>query len=220
MKTIITTSLIGAIALAMPATAEETKACASCASCSKAKAPAKQANPLLTQVSEKISAKPSTAADVVKQAIIQSKADAELVLQIVKVAVTAAPEQAEAIRKVAIALAPDVKKEVEIMIAAVLNGDEVAAADSVKAARDKKKNAGNEPEGREPGKNTVWLTNRGALQEGNTDTNDLPSKVQNTAISPNVNHNQGTAVRGGSTVVIRPPVVPPPTTPITPPVIP
>ena len=145
------------------------------------------------------------AGEVVKQTIIKTKADKDLVLQIVKVAVLAAPEEAEEILKVIAAIAPDAKDEAEVVVASVLQGDQVAQnSDAANAARDANANAGNEPEGREPQKNTVWLTNWGALFEGNLDSNSLPSFVQNTGISPNVNHNQGAIVRGGSTVVIRP----------------
>ncbi len=202
MKVTTISSLLGALAIALPAVADQAEPLTKT---TKAEVPAKESSPLLTQISKQIEAKPSTAAEVVKQAIITSKADAELVLQIVKAAILAAPEQAEAVRKVALALAPDAQKEIEIVILSVLKGDQVAAAsDKAKAARDLAKNASNEPEGREPAKNTVWLTNRGALQEGNTELNTLRSKIQNTATSPNKNHNTGANVRGGTTVIIRP----------------
>ena len=211
MKAILTPSVLATIALALPATASEASELTQADARVSASAGASTA--LLNQVSQKINEKPSTAAEVVKQAILQTKASAELVLQIVKVAVLAAPEQAEAIRKVAIALAPDAEKEVEVLIASVLQGDQVAAnTDAVNAARDGKQNASNEPEGKERKKNTVWLTNRGAIDDGVTDANSLPSKVQDTAFSPNVNHNQGANVRGGTTVIIRPQ----PTTPTPP----
>ena len=201
MKAIITTSLLGALVLAVPAVAQKAEQKVETQACVKAN------DALLAQVSEKITAKPSTAAEVVKQTIIQSKANAELVLQIVKTAVTAAPEQAEAIRKVALALAPDAEKEVEIVIASVLQGDQVAAFEQGAA------NAGDEPAGdKKP--NKVWLSNYGALVEG-TDgnlVNSIASHVQNTAQSPNANHNQGASVRGGTTVIIRPD----PTTPVVP----
>lgn len=149
-------------------------------------------------VSKQVADKPSEAGNIVKQAIIQVKASDALVLQIVKAAVIEAPDQAEAIRKVAITLAPDAEAEIEIVIASVLQGDQVAAENS--------KNAGHEPEGKEPIKNTVWLTNYGALTEGSDGTivNTLSSKVQNTAKSPNANHNAGATVSGGSTVILLP----------------
>jgi len=214
MKNIITTGILATIAMVLPATANEVAQPAKADACTVSSADANTA--LIQQVSDQISAKPETAGEVVKQAILQSKAGAELVLQIVKAAVLAAPEQAEVIRKVALALAPDAEKDIEVLIASLLEGDQVAAAsDAANAARDQNKNASNEPEGREPAKNTVWLTNYGALFDGVTDANSLPSKVQDTAISPNVNHNQGAIVRGGTTVVIRP-VRPPATTPTPP----
>ena len=203
MKTIITVSFAGALMLAATAAAKpastDSKPIQSSAS-------VEVHQELLNLVSQKIKAEPSTAAQVVKQAIIESKADAELVLQIVKSAVLAAPDQADAVAKVALALAPDVQKEVQIVITSVLEGDQVAQAGSDRAnmAADAKKNAAKEPEGRAPEKNTVWLTNRGAFNDGYVDLNSLPSKVQDTAVSPNVNHNQGAFIQGGVLVVIRP----------------
>ena len=194
-STTIITSLLGAIALALPATAEQTAAAANTA--------------VIQQVSQQINARPSTAGEVVKEAIIKTKASSELVLQIVKAAVIAAPEQAEDIRKVAVALAPDSEEEIQIVIASVLQGDQVAAenTDQVNAALDKKDDASIEPKGTEPQKNVVWLTNKGALQEGNRPTNQLPTKVQNTAVSQNQNHNTGGRTQGagpnGGTVNVK-----------------
>ena len=211
MKSILTTSFAGAIALALPAVAQQQvlqqEECSKIQVCADANAT------VLKQVKDKVAAQPTKAAEVVKQTIIQTKADKDFVLQIAKVAVLTAPEQAEPVRKVIIALAPDAEKEVEVVIASVLQGDQVAqSSDAANAARDTNANAGNEPEGREPKKNTVWLTNWGALFEGYLESNTLPSFVQNTGISPNVNHNQGANTRGGTTVVIRPN----PTTPVVP----
>jgi len=172
---------------------------------------------LLEQVSKDVTANPKQAGEIVKQAIIQSKADTLLVAKIVKAAVQAAPEQAEVIRKYALAVAPDAKKEVEAMIAAVLMGDEVAGkyadvksdkysdveSDKYSDVPKETADAGDEPEGSDPENNTVWLTNEGSLRQGGH-PNPLSSRTPNTGDSPNWNHNRDGVIRGGGTVIIRP----------------
>ena len=186
--------------MALPAIADKPADCSKADACITQVADANVA--IIKQVSEKVSVQPSTAAEIVKQAILDAKASDELVLQIVKAAVVAAPEQAEAVHKVAAALAPDAEAEIEVVIASVLQGDQVADAS--------KPNAGDEPEGDEPGKNDVFLTNKGIHKDGATGKgfNGLATKVHGTVFSNNKHHNTGgmshSGGHGGGTVVVIP----------------
>lgn len=205
--TLITSPLVLLLAMAVPALAEPA------AKPQQVAQPSDQNAALLQQVSQDVTANPKQAGEIVKQAIIASKADALLVARIVRSAVLAAPEQAEVIRKYALAVAPDAEKEVLAAIAAVLMGDQVAGkyadvqSDKYSDVETDTADAGDEPEGREPEKNTVWLTNHGSLRQGGN-PNPLSSRTPNTGDSPNSNHNQGGVIEGGGTVVIVPPTSP------------
>ena len=167
---------------------------------------------IVEQVAKDVAASPKKAGEIVKAAILKSKADAVTVAQIVKVAVLAAPEQTEMICKCAFAVAPDAQKEIKLMLAALDKGDQVAGTSTVVPKEpvhkklDKKKNASNEPEGDREDENVVWLDNKGAAHQGGQG-NPLDSWTQNTANSPNVNHNQFGLIEGGGTVVGGVPIV-------------
>jgi len=199
MKKIIASTLVGFLAVALPAVANETSKAVVVAEVGPHAA-------LLKQVSQDVASAPIQAGEIVKNAIIRSKADIVLVTQIVRVAVSVAPEQAENILKHALAVAPDAKKEVEIIIAAVLQGDEVAAlnSDAANKARDGKRDASFQPEGVRIEDNVVWLDNFGALREGKLGSNPLNSWTQNTGASPNAFHNAGGVIEGGTTIIVRP----------------
>lgn len=168
---------------------------------------------LLQQVSQDVTANPKQAGEIVKQAIIESKADSLLVARIVRSAVLAAPQQAHVIRKYALAVAPDAEKEVVAAIAAALMGDQVAGkyadvqSDKYSDVESETADAGDEPEGSSPEQNTVWLTNHGSLRQGGN-PNPFNSQTPNTGESPNWNHNHGGVIEGGGTVVIVPPTSP------------
>lgn len=219
MKTITTISLAGALAFALPIQAQQADAQTQ----TNSDAPLSTAQ-LLEGVAGQINDNPSEAGNVVRQAITQSKADTVLVLQIVKAAVLAAPEQAEAISTVAVALAPDAESEIQELIASLLLSYQVAETEFT---------GSDEPEGLNPQQNTVFDSNFANFRQGAngsdesgvtqvltstggnfsfTMNNSLISRVQNTNNSPNANHNQGANANGGTTVVINPPA----TTPITP----
>ncbi len=82
---------------------------------------------LIEQVTKDVEAAPEKAAEIVKKAIEDSKADAQLVAQIVKAAILASPDQIHEIYCAALAVAPDSATMTNLMIVAMLNGDEVAA---------------------------------------------------------------------------------------------
>lgn len=154
-------------------------------------------------VAKQVAADPSRAGEIVKAAIISHKADAALIVQIVKAAVTAAADQADSVRACAIAVAPDARPEIEALIAALLKGDQVAATAATRKKLDENANATNEPEGDSPQKNQVWLGNKAPyLYDGRV--NPLRSFTANTENSPNAYHNQTGVIRGGGTVVVRP----------------
>lgn len=204
---LITSPLVLLLAMAVPAPAEPA------AKPQQVVQPTDQNAALLQQVSQDVTANPKQAGEIVKQAIIASKADSVLVARIVRSAVMAAPEQADVIRKYALAVAPDAEKEVLAAIAAVLMGDQVAGkyadvkSDKYSDVETDTADAGDEPEGREPEKNTVWLTNTGSLRQGGN-PNPLSSHTPNTGYSPSWNHNQGGVIVGGGTVVVVPPTSP------------
>lgn len=213
MKAINTFSLIGAIALAMPAAAEEPNAnivdginSSSNNHDAEGVASADLNNPLLIQVTQKISADPSAAAEVVKQAIIQSKADADTVIQIVAAAVTAAPESAESIRKVAVALAPDAASDVKMVISAVLSGDQVAA---FSFRRGRGRSASMEPSGASPQSNAVWLSPRAAFASpgfARVVAARIVARVLSVISGNSPGGGGGSVSIGPITIIIRPPV--------------
>ena len=214
MKAINTFSLIGAIALAMPAAAEEPNAnivdginsSSSNNHDAEGVASADLNNPLLIQVTQKISADPSAAAEVVKQAIIQSKADADTVIQIVAAAVTAAPECADSIRKVAVALAPDVASDVKMVISAVLSGDQVAA---FSFRRGRGRSASMEPSGASPQSNAVWLSPRAAFASpgfARVVAARIVARVLSVISGNSPGGGGGSVSIGPITIIIRPPV--------------
>lgn len=204
MKTLsFIASIAGLLVMAVPALAEPVNGTI------ERDQPVANTDALLKQVSQDVASKPKQAGEIVKQAILNAKADKVLVAQIVQVAVLAAPEQAEVIRKYALAVAPDAEKEVTAMIAAVLMGDQVAGkyadveSDKYSDVEKDTADAGDEPEGSDPENNTVWLTNHGSLRQGGN-PNPLSSKTPNTSDSPNSNHNRGGVTEGGGTVIVDP----------------
>lgn len=86
--------------------------------------------PIIEQVSKDVKASPEKAAEIVKNAILDSKADPLLVAQIMRAAMLAAPDQVSSIYSMVIAVAPDSMGIVNLMVAAISNGDEVAALSS------------------------------------------------------------------------------------------
>lgn len=86
--------------------------------------------PIVDQVTKDVKASPEKAAEIVKKAILDSKADPLLVAQIMRAAMLAAPDQVGSIYSMVIAVAPDSMSIVNLMVAAISNGDEVAALNS------------------------------------------------------------------------------------------
>lgn len=81
---------------------------------------------ILETVAKQVAANETCAGDVVKAAIIASKADKQLVAQIVETAVTAAPKQLETIAKTAIAFASDVHTEIATVLQRIDSGQGTA----------------------------------------------------------------------------------------------
>jgi len=88
---------------------------------------------VIEQVSKDVKTAPENAAEIVKNAILSSKADSLMVAQIMRAAMLQAPGQARSIYNAVIAVAPDATGMVNLMLAAMLNGDEVAGEDSTVA---------------------------------------------------------------------------------------
>jgi len=88
---------------------------------------------VIEQVFKDVKAAPENAAEIVKKAILSSKADSLMVAQIMRVAMLQAPGQARSIYNAVVAVAPDATGMVNLMLAAMLNGDEVAGEDSTVA---------------------------------------------------------------------------------------
>ena len=116
-------AFVGALfAAAVPFAAAAEKSAADLKKCSAvyesaSKAIAKDPAKVLELVSKLVAANESCAADVVKAAIITTKANNELVDQIVETAATSAPKQISQIAAAATAVAPDTSPQ----IAAVVN---------------------------------------------------------------------------------------------------
>ncbi len=89
-------------------------------------APTAEQAAIIEQVTQEVKSAPQNAAEIVKNAILKSKADALLVAQIMRAAMLQAPDQAKAIYSMVIAVAPDATGMANLMIAAMLSGDEVA----------------------------------------------------------------------------------------------
>jgi hypothetical protein len=104
--------------IALLSTASLSLAAPDCQTVSEQTAHAIETSPekLLQTVAQQIAANESCAGEVVKTAILTSKADKELVAQIVETAAATAPKQLQRIADTAIAFAPDAYAE----IAAVL----------------------------------------------------------------------------------------------------
>lgn len=121
MKFPILTTIVGVSLAAVPAFAEAPKQQAP------ASAPSVvSAESVLRQLDSDIKASPQQAGQILKAAITASGADTVLVLQMVKTALTAAPEQAEDIMKFATVAAPESMEQIAVLAEAVKNGDEVA----------------------------------------------------------------------------------------------
>lgn len=123
MKQSFFTLIIGSALMATPAVAENN---ATTPDSSQASKPA--ASAVVSKVAELVKATPEKAGEIVKSAIVDNKADAELVAEIVVAAVTAAPEQIDAISVASMAVAPDAFSHV-VLALAKLDGfkfDEVA----------------------------------------------------------------------------------------------
>ena len=88
--------------------------------------------PVIDQVTKDVKATPENAAEIVKKTILASKADSLLVAQIMRAAMIQSPDQVDAIYVAVVAVAPDASGMVNLMAAAMLNGDEVAAASKKK----------------------------------------------------------------------------------------
>ena len=130
-------AFVGAVfAAALPFAVAAEKSAADVKKCSAvyksaSKAIAKDPVKVLELVSKLVAANESCAADVVKAAIITTKANKELVGQIVETAATAAPKQLSQIAAAATAVAPDTSPQ----IAAVVNkiNAQVGTLDSTQA---------------------------------------------------------------------------------------
>ena len=112
MKKSLLLTLLAVATVSVSFAAEEAKECTPVSAVVTAEVAAKPSN-VLAIVSEQIAANPSCACEIVKAAIVASKADKDLVGQIVFTAVIAAPTEATTVAECAVAVAPAASETVK-----------------------------------------------------------------------------------------------------------
>lgn len=112
MKKSLLLTLLAVATTSVTFAADEAKECTPVSATVTAEVTNKPSN-VLTIVSEQIAANPTCACEIVKAAIAASKADKDLVGQIVFTAVTAAPTEATTVAECAVAAAPEAADNVK-----------------------------------------------------------------------------------------------------------
>jgi hypothetical protein len=112
MKKSLLLTLLTVAATSVTFAADEAKECTPVSATVTAEVTAKPSN-VLTIVNEQIAANPTCACEIVKAAVLASKADKDLVGQIVFTAVTAAPTEATTVAECAVAVAPEASENVK-----------------------------------------------------------------------------------------------------------
>lgn len=112
MKKSLLLTLLAVATTSVSFAAEDAKECTPVSATVTAEVTAKPSS-VLTIVNDQIAANPTCACEIVKAAIIASKADKDLVGQIVFTAVTAAPTEATTVAECAVAAAPEASENVK-----------------------------------------------------------------------------------------------------------
>lgn len=112
MKKSLLLTLLAVATTSVTFAADEAKECTPVSATVTAEVTNKPSN-VLTIVNEQIAANPTCACEIVKAAIAASKADKDLVGQIVFTAVTAAPTEATTVAECAVAVAPEAADNVK-----------------------------------------------------------------------------------------------------------
>lgn len=112
MKKSLLLTLLAVATVSVSFAAEQAKECTPVSATVTAEVTAKRSD-VLTIVSAQIAANPTCACEIVKAAILASKADKDLVGQIVFTAVTAAPTEATTVAECAVAVSPEAAENVK-----------------------------------------------------------------------------------------------------------
>ena len=112
MKKSLLLTLLAVATASVTFAADEAKECSPVSASVTAEVTANPSN-VLSIVNEQIAANPTCACEIVKAAIAASKADKDLVGQIVFTAVTAAPTEATTVAECAVAVAPEAAENVK-----------------------------------------------------------------------------------------------------------
>ncbi len=112
MKKSLLLTLLTAVSTAVTFAADEAKECSPVSATVTAEVAANPST-VLSIVSNQVAANPTCACEIVKAAITASKADKDLVGQIVFTAVTAAPTEATTIAECAVAVAPEASETIK-----------------------------------------------------------------------------------------------------------
>jgi len=133
MKKSLLLTLLAVAATSVTFAADASKECSPLSAMVTAEVSAKPSD-VLTIVSEKIAANPTCACEIVKAAIAASKADKDLVGQIVFTAVTAAPTEATTVAECAVAVAPEAAETVKAALRSAYSDKNPAGKNAAKNA--------------------------------------------------------------------------------------
>lgn len=136
MKKSLLLTLLAVATASVTFAADEAKDCSPLSASVTAEVTANPSN-VLTIVNEQIAANPTCACEIVKAAIAASKADKDLVGQIVFTAVTAAPTEATTVAECAVAVAPEAAENVKSALRSAYSDKNPAGKNPSKNPADK-----------------------------------------------------------------------------------
>lgn len=131
MKKSLLLTLLAVAATSVTFAADQAKDCSPLSTTVTTEVTASPSN-VLTIVSEQVAANPTCACEIVKAAIAASKADKDLVGQIVFTAVTAAPTEATTVAECAVAVAPDAAETVKAALRSAYSDKNPSSKNAVK----------------------------------------------------------------------------------------